>query len=638
MIELRGTQTIKNIPLKIRYEITNGRKKPIKSLKVVYTQDESKRKRRYKLSDITDEINMYKKKFKQKGKNVNIQALIKTHNAYYPSHTFNSLSDGEIKLSNSLIEYGFMFENPMSGEFDDIPILSFQLYFIESNKRSIGGLNELNDCFYKCLIFFGIKNIKCDYELKKLCNKDIDDMIDIDDIKNIIEDKVKTRINVKGDVNYNSNKKYKREVNINLINNHYKPIKQNNKIITNRKIRTKKDKTIVIYKFDEDAGKYKIYINSEVIYKVDLTDYKFKGKYIKIDFKDIKKLKNEIDTFEEAYKYVLQQMDCVKMITNGYINMREIGWINDMILHYMNMFLDRSKVAGIEPDKITSIEYEILENSVRGGYYKNTKLYNDVKKTRPEDKYMYDIDSCYPYILFSDRFDIAYTEPEYVKMTNNEFKKLDFYGYGLYNVKVYNSDDIEKNELFRFNNKNWYTHIDLNIAKKINLKYDLIEDNEYNVNVLLYKKRVKSMDIFREYMIMMKKYKTITKEQKIDCPIFKLLMSTVWGLLTQVNKLHIRYKNDDDIIIPQKYKINQFTNKKIECVNGEQPYRFDMFGRMKPFILSKQRYNFYNDVLSKYNNKIVAIMVDGIVTNKKLENVKKCEKDGYKLMGRLYLD
>jgi hypothetical protein len=71
-------------------------------------------------------------------------------------------------------------------------------------------------------------------------------------------------------------------------------------------------------------------------------------------------------------------------------------------------------------------------------------------------------------------------EGKYQTFTLKQFQALEFYKYGIYKCKIYRSEDININKLFRFNKMCTYTHIDLNLAKKIGLIIKIKENSQYN--------------------------------------------------------------------------------------------------------------------------------------------------------------
>ena len=86
----------------------------------------------------------------------------------------------------------------------------------------------------------------------------------------------------------------------------------------------------------------------------------------------------------------------------------------------------------------------------------------------------------YPSILLSNLL-IPLNEGEYNKISNNEFQQKEYYAFGLYNCIIKKDILKETNNLFRFNDKNWYTHIDIKRAKELKLTITIIEKDRKSV-------------------------------------------------------------------------------------------------------------------------------------------------------------
>ena len=85
----------------------------------------------------------------------------------------------------------------------------------------------------------------------------------------------------------------------------------------------------------------------------------------------------------------------------------------------------------------------------------------------------------YPSIMISNLL-IPLQQGEFNKISNNEFQEKEYYAYGLYHCVIKKDNLKVINNLFRFNDKNWYTHIDLKRAKELKLDITIIENNECN--------------------------------------------------------------------------------------------------------------------------------------------------------------
>ena len=91
--------------------------------------------------------------------------------------------------------------------------------------------------------------------------------------------------------------------------------------------------------------------------------------------------------------------------------------------------------------------------------------------------------------IFSNDF-VVYKE------SKEEFDKSEYYTYGIYRIKIEKSDDENINRLFRFNNLNYYTHINITDAKKFGLKISIIEDDQANSLIYSRDKCLRADQIF----------------------------------------------------------------------------------------------------------------------------------------------
>ena len=86
----------------------------------------------------------------------------------------------------------------------------------------------------------------------------------------------------------------------------------------------------------------------------------------------------------------------------------------------------------------------------------------------------------YPSILLSNLL-IPLQQGEFNIISNNEFQEKEYYAYGLYHCIIKKDSLKETNNLFRFNDKNWYTHIDLKKrAKELKLTITIIENKSHD--------------------------------------------------------------------------------------------------------------------------------------------------------------
>jgi hypothetical protein len=120
------------------------------------------------------------------------------------------------------------------------------------------------------------------------------------------------------------------------------------------------------------------------------------------------------------------------------------------------------------------------------------------------------------------------------------------------------------------------------------------------------------------------------KQEHKDSKIIKAFLSHMHGALTQKNKFIYHSKNDEyEVIINNEHKVKSIFPKgddslSFKCDNIEKPFT-SPFGRILPFLLSKQRLWMYSNVIYHYGDKITKMMCDGFYINERIEKFDKAE-------------
>ena len=259
-----------------------------------------------------------------------------------------------------------------------------------------------------------------------------------------------------------------------------------------------------------------------------------------------------------------------------------------------------------EPDKITQFEIDIIEKSSHGALICG-------KKSRGF-YYSYDICSQYPALMNSAKHRFPMSEGELKTLTVEEFNKLDFFQFGIYHVKV---QDNTNSMIFRNNPDNWYTHTDLNFARKQKYTIELVDDDE--PNFLFYSKETlkSGKELFGKYINYLFELKYQGHKE------IKPYINALWGALTQTNKkvlVNNVYENKTvTSIMPDGDDIN-FESVKM-TVTDRQNYFETNFARIKPFMLAYARQQTANIVLKNIDS-IVRVHTDGIILNKPIEKTQ----------------
>ena len=386
----------------------------------------------------------------------------------------------------------------------------------------------------------------------------------------------------------------------------------------------------------------------------------YKNKHI-VSVNKLSKIYNSTDI---KILYDLYKKDCEELEKYG------IRLLNSHSLQktiFQNLYLD-IRYLNIKTERVLDrAEYEILNYRKQGGYnhvYKFDEIFRDV--------YSYDVKSSYPSVLSHPDFKIPirkgefkYIEPEKfkkyieIKKDKNGFEKVDLQ-YGLYKCNISKPEKSDKSfDEFVKSDHDVYTHFDILLAKKLGYDVELLNesiypyvknDNDKPFNCFVYSadKIFESNIIFRGIV---KKYYDIKQKCKGN-KIIKILSSGLWGNLCE-DKTYYKNtvkkdkgsftieKEDNEFLLYTKPKVNN-ENEEIEYYYKKQDEltRTSLF-RMKPFLLSFQRYLMYIEFIKKIEDsggKILKIKVDGVYTDKKIEELEQNSEKEVLLDGDIVRD
>ena len=494
---------------------------------------------------------------------------------------------------------------------DDVERLGIQTKFKDARfyiylNDPVGKSSKYNDCLYYCLSNILKENnpYKSPQKLKRVLNIPRFDGIDIKYIPEI-EKKLNIPINVSGDFIYKSSLSGLKEINLKLINGHYTIDHSFNRIAFNvsytpRKIIIfQKDKSLIITGYD---GVQEFNISNE--YFEDINS--FKTDYILIP------KQNKNLTLKEEYENFVKLADKLKDITESQIDLYKTGTVKRTALY---LFEQLSKEIQL-PESINQIEKEWLENASIGALINFTEYTGEA--------YKYDIKSQYPSILKSV-FMIPLKSGEFKKFSKDEFDKLEYFTYGIYRVKIDKSEDENINRLFRFNNLNYYTHINITDAKKIGLKINLIEDEQANALMYSRDKCLRADQIFKRFVDSLFEFKENKELEKDVRDYIKLIINRLWGALCETNeKRNIINKDSlDEFDIPKNYKVVQIKpsrNKNqiiLDIANNDHFYK-NNYARLKPFLIAKGR-SVISNLMFPHKEFIKRCHTDGFISSKKLD-------------------
>jgi hypothetical protein len=316
---------------------------------------------------------------------------------------------------------------------------------------------------------------------------------------------------------------------------------------------------------------------------------------------------------DEIFKWIQNQYNLCYKYSDKQINPYLFNKLTSMIKYYIYQFIkdtiDWSSIEPVEHEEFEwfrRVESKGFMSYVSGEY---TKLYN------------YDIKSSYPYILSLATFFVPIKKGIETYLTKETFEKylLNGLSYGLYRCKILGSSPfVQNNDKFRI-----YTHFDINVAHKEGLTIEIKIDD--HPNCLLYPTKthcIPGNKLYGDYIEWIFQLKNKYK----DCKIFKHMITAMWGVMSE--KLIYKFlETDDALIIPENYAVvEENIHKKFEvrCVDINNVYKTE-FGRLKPFILAKQKTEMYK-FMKPHQDKIKRVMVDSIMTTERITQYDKAKQ------------
>ena len=485
---------------------------------------------------------------------------------------------------------------------------------IDNTNANFGGSSNNNDCFWFCL-----NNGVSQYnpwekpeDLKKFLGLERNDLVGLMHIEKI-ENKIgKVGINISGDCNYISRLGLSKNLNLVLRNNHYQ-INHN----LNRKVHyiSFTEKQILLFDKKKSVGydgNSEFFVNPKQYNEI----MNFKTNFLMVP-------RNTNKPIDVEYNEYLKLADELKLKSNGIINLYKTGTIKKSALKLLD---DTTK--HITPEIIEFDEACVLENSTSNGFIFSEPYEGIAHKG--------DITSLYPSI-YSSKNVLVPVKRGIFKVISNEniiemTSKLNGnYAYGLYRFNIYPSGNPKIDRLFRFkpidnfkNNdileKHFYTSIDLKMADMLNLKKELIIDN--NINCILYPRShcLTGFEIFNKFTETLKPL----KEDKVEGA--KLLLNILSGALSEKNikTFYIDDKKDnfidlDDLnlkLLKSSMSIDK-TTSIYKCVSSDRFY-CSQFARFKPFLLANARLVMLKIILP-VNDKVKKVYIDSIITTEPLE-------------------
>jgi hypothetical protein len=335
----------------------------------------------------------------------------------------------------------------------------------------------------------------------------------------------------------------------------------------------------------------------------------YKSEYIPI--------KKETDkSLEETYNAFIQRAEKLKKQSRGKINLFKSGTLQKASLALFFFHANKLKIV---PEPLTELETKWLINTNHG-----QMVYKDKTKDL-KDLHSYDINSMYASLLRNVYFKIPIKQGTFMKLTRAEFYEAKFYKYGIYRVEIENDGKPNTRKMFRFNHNNYYTTTDLNMATKLKLKINLMENEEFNF--LSYGKGTTTTGsvLFKSFVDML--YKMRMEHKNND---FKKILNLLWGTLCSTNIHTFQYDITKDLDVninldPDRHIIlNQFFVRenifKLEYCKKDDYFKYP-WARMKCFLLALGRQTITR-IIEPYLENIMDLNTDGFKSIIELENIE----------------
>ena len=499
---------------------------------------------------------------------------------------------GEIKLGQDVKLFD-LYDNVIRGEY------SSTSYFIRIFPEPTGGTTSTNNnCLYDCLLeYLGNRLIwKTPDDFRRFLKVKQNEKIDIK-YMNQIETKLNVNINVCDDYTYTSHlEPHLMKINLILINEHYSINIYRVKNLTINNQISKIERKPLIYdskKFEVFDGKKLIKLTKQLYFDI----LNLKTEYILIPSDKADKI--EYDKFiDKANKLKLETNDKINLYKSGSDKYTALNIFNKMTQHIQ------------QPDYIDQVESTFISKASCGALIFNTKNYEG-------PAYKADIKSMYPSIMKSRiLFPIKAGELKYITKFDERFY------FGIYRCIIKGSS-----KLFRFNFDNYYTHFDLDTAKKLGLDIELIIDDQPNFLYYSRDKCLTGYEIFGSYVDLL----FDLKQKKI--PGSKSILNILWGSLCEKNKIDFKHKIGQTREIPTNIEINFI---KPDIFNDDSIYISytevnniykHSYARLMPFLLSKARKNMF-EILKPYENILLRTHTDSLLCREEPKNIKYGDKLG----------
>ena len=168
-------------------------------------------------------------------------------------------------------------------------------------------------------------------------------------------------------------------------------------------------------------------------------------------------------------------------------------------------------------------------------------------------------------------------------------------------------------KFFYFKHSNYYTHYDLQGAKKLGLKIELIDNGE--PNTILYKTRASGKLYFHNIVQQLYDIKQKMKSDNSDCKLANQILQRLWGALCSKNKQYVKSGEKFDIS-DSKYaytSLKVITPDNVVGVYAEKGKLFKYsYARLGTFLTSITRMKMIDYILP-INAHVYRAFTDSII-------------------------
>lgn len=543
-----------------------NKKLKAQTVRVNYANRISKRKQ-YSIDEIEDEMNYWRKDLKNKKRDGFMSVSVRVRGKWFStplSYAFNN----SINLTLHSFEY---FDKYFKQHDPDNPFRNEELKKVDAfsifihRREQTGKASENGDCFLSAIRALGNKTFID-------CSKGVTFERAIQ-----LQDTLKANLYISGEFTYippNPNPNYANYYLI-LNNGHWSINPKHPTPYNITKMR--REHPLCVYERTEHGFNI---CNDKGLSTVETLPKNYSN--YPNNIKDISDLQEAYNILNKDYQQVIEE-------TNGKINPLKTWGTTATLSNYINLQLNK---ATYHCDDIEPYELPYIEHS-RGGFV-------FCKEGTYKKLYYHDVRGAFPSFFVNNTFMIPNK-----KGVLKTIKYLENLEYGIYNVEIQ-----EGHEYFPYNRKhdNLYTHIDIQMAKELGLKITLLDKQ-----ALIFESLIPAKTVFGNMVEQLLNWKQHTQTE-----FLKTLPSAIWGVLCRNN---IKYSDNSDEIedtdIPINYIADDDENTIAITKNINQPFVFN-WARLKPFLLSSQRFNMYEVVFKKYYNQIVYCKIDGVYSTKKI--------------------